>query len=111
MTRVRKESISVRMPSSLIDELDQMVQEEKFNDRSDAIVKLTRKGLDVEALIQMNKNPETKAMFEENLKQLMSKENVEQTLETFDDETLKAVLSYGTILHERRFKQELLKVR
>ena len=102
--------LSISIPIILIDDLDKLKEKEDVN-MSDLVVRLIKKGIELETLLEINRNPEKKKEFEDNLKQLLSQESFEKTLETMDDMTLDAILSYASLLKDKRFKQDLLAIR
>lgn len=108
--KIRKMPLSISIPIILIDDLDKLKEKEDVN-MSDLVVRLIKKGIELETLLEINRNPEKKKEFEDNLKQLLSQESFEKTLETMDDMTLDAILSYASLLKDRRFKQDLLSIR
>ena len=108
--KIRKMPLSISIPIILIDDLDKLKEKEDVN-MSDLVVRLIKKGIELETLLEINRNPEKKKEFEDNLKQLLSQESFEKTLETMDDMTLDAILSYASLLKDKRFKQDLLAIR
>lgn len=99
------------MPSGVLDEIEESITKGKYRSRTDAIINLTKKGLELEALIEINKDPKKKKQFEQNLKELLTQDSIEHVLETVSDETLDAILSYAGIMKERRFHQALISIR
>ena len=52
----RKSSVTVRIPNSLLDILDDMIEKKKYKDVSEAIRSLVQNGIHLDKIIQLAKN-------------------------------------------------------
>lgn len=104
----RKTSTTVRIPNSLLDILDDMVEKKKFRDRSQAIITLTQSGIHLDKIIQLAKNPKKSKELAKKLKQLNSVNEIEHTLQTLEPHQLKLVEALAVDIGNSKTKQQLL---
>ncbi len=104
----RKSSISLRIPNSILDILDDMVVHKKFRDRSEAIISLTQNGIHLDKIIQLAKNPKKSKELVKKLKQLDSIKEIENTLNTLEPHQLKLVEALAIDISNNKTKQTLL---
>lgn len=107
-----KESITLRCPTDLLDELDKDVDEGKYEDRSKAIIKLVKKGREFDALVEISKDPEKKSEFIAKMDEMLQMKDVQQFMETITDQSmLKAIVFYANNQHDKLNHQLLLEVK
>ena len=104
----RKSSTTVRMPSSLLDILDDMVEKKKFRDRSQAIITFVQSGIHLDKIIQLSKDPKKSKDLVKKLKQLDSVKNIEDTLQTLEPHQLKLVEALAVDIGNNKTKQMIL---
>lgn len=104
----RKSSVTVRIPNSLLDILDDMVEKKKYADRSEAIRSLTQNGIHLDKIIQLAKNPKKSKELVKKLKQLDSIKEIEDTLNTLEPHQLKLVEALAVDISSNKSKQMLL---
>ena len=104
-------SISLRLDYEIAESIDKEVESEKFSNRTEAISYYIQKGQELEALIQISKDPEKKKEFESKFMSLLNAEDIERTLETCDIETLKLIRLITNDKIEKKFKQLVIQVK
>ena len=103
--RNRKDTISVRMPTELLDKLDDEVEEKKFIDRSKAIVKRVEDSYDLDNLMEIAKDPERQKEINEKIESMMASKSIEKTLETMSIKERNALIFYAKILNDKAITQ------
>jgi len=106
--RDRKDSVTVRIPISLLDVLDQMVDDKKYLDRSEAIRTLIQNGIHLDKIIKLAKDPKKSQELRKKLSQLDTIESIENTLQTLEPHQLKLVESLAIDIGKNKVKQTLL---
>ena len=106
MSRVRKETISVRMPIDMVDKLDDEVTEKQFKDRSDAIITRIQDSYHFQELMEIAKDPELQKEMNTKIKSMLANSSIEQTLETMSIKERNAIIFYATHLNNQFLKQE-----
>jgi len=104
----RKSSITVRMPNSMLDNLDKMVEEKKYLDRSEAIRSLVQDGTYLAKIIQLAKDPKKSKELTKKLSQLDTIKDVKKTLETMEPHQLLLVQSLAKDIRDEKVKQTIL---
>ena len=96
-------SITVRLPISMLQELDSKSgSKQKYRDRSAALRSLVTLGLRVESLLEIQNDPEKKQEFEEKFASLLKEKNVEQSLEAMDETQLNSIIFIANNLKEKK---------
>ena len=103
--RIRKETISVRMPIDLLEELDDLVQAKQYRDRSEAIITKIQDGNHLHELMEIAKDPELQKEMNEKIKSMLVNSDIEQTLQTMSIKEREAIIFYATHLNQQTLKQ------
>ena len=86
--RLNLGSITVRLPTSMIIELDSKCA---YGERSDLIRDLITLALRVESLMKIQKDPLKKQEFEEKFASLLQEKDIEKSLETMNPDQLRGI--------------------
>lgn len=104
----RKSSVTVRIPGSVLDVLDLMVEQKKFADRSQAIITLIQGGIHLDKIIALSKDPKKSKEVTKKLKKLDTIKDVKNTLETMEPHQLKLVESLAKDIRDEKVQQTIL---
>ena len=86
--RLNLGSITVRLPTAMIEELD---SKSDYGERSDLIRDLITLALRVESLMKIQKDPTKRQEFEEKFASLLKEKDIEKSLETMDPDQLRGI--------------------
>lgn len=107
-TKLHLGSITVRLPISLIQDLDlKSGAGQKFRDRSDAVRTFLALGMRVQSIMDIQNNPEKSKEFQEKFASLLQENNIEKSLETMDESQLNGISFYIQNLKDKKVQQLL----
>jgi len=104
----RKSSVTVRIPNSMLDELDKLVEEKKYLDRSEAIRSLVQDGTYLAKIIKLAKDPKKSKELTKKLSQLDTIKDVKQALTTMEPHQLLLVQSLAKDIRDEKVNQTIL---
>jgi len=104
----RTSSVTVRLPNSLLDILDTMVEEKKYPNRSEAIRTLVQDGTYLAKIIKLAKDPKKSKELTKTLSQLDTIKDVKETLATMEPHQLLLVQSLAKDIRDEKVKQTIL---
>lgn len=105
------DSITFRCPISILEKLDSTVGKgKKYKNRSEAILAKLQLSSKIESMMDLFQDPKKKKEFQSKFQELLSKKDVEQTLEKMDEKELKAIIFFAENQLDKRFKQLLLDI-
>ena len=101
-------NISARLPLSTIDEIDKLITEGKYKNKSKAITILVQYGLQLHTFQEMQKDPDRFKAFQEKIKQKINTEQFDSVLREMTDAELEGVAMMVQIEKERKHKQQVI---
>lgn len=104
----RKSSVSVRIPNSMLDMMDNMVEDKKYLDRSEAIRSLIQDGTHLRKIIALSKDPDKSKELVEKITQVQNLNSVKQTMETMEPHQLQLVQSIAQEIRDSKVQQTLM---
>lgn len=103
-----KVPVSVRIPISILKELDKLVEQKKYADRSDAVRTLMQDGTYLNKIILMVKNPKKVNEIVKKLKNIDTMKDVEHTLDTMEPHELLIVQKLALNIRDKKVQQTVL---
>lgn len=104
-------SISIRFDYDLANSIETDIKNGKFEDRTEGIEHYVRRGMQLDSITEIYKDPKKRKEFEDKFGQLVSEKNVESVMETADVEQLKTIIFFAKNQLDKRFNQLLISTR
>lgn len=104
----RKSSVTVRIPNSILDNLDDMVTRKVYPDRSEAIRCLILDGEHLGKIIQIAKDPKKSKQVVKTLQNIRNIKDIKKVLQTMEPHQLKLVEALAVDISNDKVKQTLL---
>ena len=104
----RKGTVSVRIPNSILDILDDLVKEKKFRDKSEAIRTLIQDGLQFKKIVSMINDPKQVKKAIKKIKKIETFNDVKKTLKDFEPHELSLFAKIAKSLEEEKVQQTYL---
>ena len=98
----RSTSVSVRVPNSLLDDLEIEIEKGEFRSTSDAILKCTEVGLEAIRYKEMIKDPKKAEEFAQKVKELVQQDELFSWAETLSTEQVDAFVMMLKMEKEKR---------
>lgn len=105
MRKQRKDTISVRMPIDMLDQLDDEVAEHKWDDRSQAIITRIQDSYHLEQLMEIAKDPELQSEMNEKIKTMLVNSDIEKSLETMSIKERNTIIFFAQNLNKKMLQQ------
>ncbi|MCZ6583071.1 MAG: ribbon-helix-helix domain-containing protein [Thaumarchaeota archaeon] len=100
--------ISIRIPISLLQILDKMIEEKKFKDRTEALLTLIQDGIQFKKIITMINDPKQVKKAIKKIKKIEAVGDVKNTLKNFEPHELSLIAKIAKSLEEEKVQQTYL---
>ena len=107
----RKSTVTVRMPNSILDRLDKLVENKTYPDRSEAIRCLIMDGEHLGEIVKLAKDPKKVKEVTKSLQQIQNLKDIKQVLQTMQPHQLKLVEALAVDINNQKVQQTLIDMR
>lgn len=107
----RKSSVTVRIPNSILDRLDRLVELKTYPDRSEAIRCLILDGEHLGEIVKLAKDPNKAKEVTKSLQQIQNLKDIKQVLQTMQPHQLKLVEALAIDINNQKVQQTLIDMR